>query len=237
MPTTRILFFLAGAALLAMPARGEELDLTKVRTFDWSKEEAGGIKARQALLSPTLDAKELAGLMRRGNGVRLSSEDPEHAVVVALGQVPAGTVYALTQTHIDRFRHIVELTFEITKPAPGQTDAKAALEVKKAPQDDLVIAPVNAPPARALPPSVDGVAAGNTAFVVPAGRLEFGTWYLRVRTFIKEADKRTEAPAITDTFAVKDDRPILKGEKGKKTPSAGLEVPNSRSVTEGMGAR
>lgn len=232
-----VLLGLIAASAGLCSACAEELDLTKVKTVDWSKEALGGIKTQQAMLAPTMDPKELAGLMQRGNGVKLSSEDDAHAVVVALGPVGTGTSYALTQTYIDRFRHLIEITFEITKPSPGATEAKAALEAKKPQQEEIVIASTKAPPPRLVPQSLDGYATGNTAFFLPAGKLEFGTWYLRVKTFMKDGDKRSEAPAITDTFVVKDDRPILKGEKGKKTPTIGMDVPNSPSVTDGMGGR
>lgn len=222
---------------LPLCAKAEELDLTKAKTIDWSREDQGGVQAARALLAPTADPKELAEELKRGNGVRLSSEDDLHVVVVALGPLAEGATYALTQTHIDRFRHLVELTFEIGKASKSASEAKAEVEAKKKVEDDLIIAPAAAPPPKVVPQSITGSATGNTAIFLPAGKLEFGMWYLRIKTIVKDGGKRTEAPTVTDTFVIKDNRPMTKAEKGRNTPEVGLQRPTSRSVTDGMGGQ
>ncbi|MBI3830978.1 MAG: hypothetical protein HY291_15770 [Planctomycetes bacterium] len=221
---------------LAFQAAAEELELTKAKTIDWSREDQGGVQAARALLAPTADPKELSEELKRGNGVRLSSEDDVHVVVVALGPLAAGTTYALTQTQIDRFSHLVELTFEIGKPPRDASDAKAA-ETKKKDEEELIIAPAAAPPPKVVPQSITGTVAGNTAIFLPAGKLEYGTWYLRVKTIFKDGGKRTELPVKTDTFLIKDNRPMTKADKGRNTPEVGLQRPTSHSVTEGMGGQ
>jgi len=228
----------AMAAALACGAWAEDLDLTRARTVDWAKEAFGAVKQARALISPTADPKTLAEELRKGHGARLSSEDPEHAVVLALGPLEQGATYVVSQALIDRFRHIVELTVEITRPSREARAAAAENAKKPAPEDELIIAPADAPPPKpAGPQTIEGAAAENSAVIIPAGKLEFGTWYLRVKTFVKDGGKRAEAPALTDTFTIKDDRPYTKELRGRKTPEIGMQKPDSPSVTEGMGGR
>lgn len=238
----RIPFLVLGGTLsllLAVArARAEELDLTRIKTIDWAAEDQGGETGAHLLLSPTDDPAELAELMRKLYGVRLSSEDPQHAVVIALGRQSEGVKLELTRTTMDRFGKLVELEALITMPDRAPKAAGAANGEKKADEaEELVIVP--APPEGAKEAKAPEVRArrhgGNPAIFLPTGKLEPGTWYLRVKFTRKQDGKSEELPVQTVSFSVKDNRPYQKGEKGRNTPNIGLEPPKSKSVTEGMG--
>ncbi|MCK6473055.1 MAG: hypothetical protein L6R28_15030 [Planctomycetes bacterium] len=222
--------------LVAASACAEELDLTRIETIDWAAEDQGGETGAHLLLSPTDDPAELAELMRKLYGVRLSSEDPQHAVVIALGRQPEGVKLELTRTTMDRFGKLVELEALITMPERAPNAAGAANGEKKA-DEELVIVPT--PPEGAKEAKAPEVRArrngGNPAIFLPTGKLEPGTWYLRVKYTRTQDGKSEELPAQTVSFSVKDNRPYQKGEKGRNTPNIGLEPPKSKSVTEGMG--
>lgn len=236
-------WLLGGAfALLGAPAWNlcaEELDLTRIKTIDWAAEDQGGETGAHLLLSPTDDPAELAELMRKLYGVRLSSEDPQHAVVIALGRQPEGVKLELTRTTMDRFGKLVELEALITMPERVPQPAGAANSEKKASEEgeELVIVPT--PPEGAKEAKSPEVRArrhgGNPAIFLPTGKLEPGTWYLRVKYMRRQDGKSEELPVQTVSFSVKDNRPYQKGEKGRNTPNIGLEPPKSKSVTEGMG--
>ena len=236
---------LAFGALILLAAGwlcAEELDLAQARTVDWSKEEHGKVLRSLAVIAPMSEPLEVSKELRKGNGIRLSTEDRAHTVVVAMGVLVPGTRYTVAQASIDRFLKHVELTVILEPP---DRETVAAPERKEAgASDDFFIAATKPaePRVKLLQPllpqaaePIRGTAEGNTAVFIPTGKLDPGKWWLRVVSKLKENGKLIELPAIADTFLVNDNRLYQKGEKGRNTPELGLQKPNSRSVTEGLG--
>jgi len=238
----KVMVFWALSLLVAGSLHAEELDLAKARTVDWSKEEHGKVLRALAVLAPLPGPLEVSRELRKGNGIRLSTEDREHTIVVALGILASGTRYTVTQATIDRFHKHIELTVIVEPPSretvatPGKKDADVS--------EDFFIAPTQPaePKVKLLQPllpqaaqPIHGITEGNTAVFIPAGKLDPGKWWLRVVSKLKENGKFSELPPITDTFIVNDNRLYAKGEKGRNTPEPGLKKPNSPGVTDGLG--
>ncbi|MCZ7643862.1 MAG: hypothetical protein M5U26_01035 [Planctomycetota bacterium] len=240
--TQRIAACILAAGLWSVAPRAEELDLTGARTVDWAQEDHGGIAGPQALVAPTGDPVELAGLLKKLYGIRLSSEDAAHTVVLAAGAHPEGARLSVQRADIDRIRHVVELT-AVLELAEGGREPAEIKPPPKAPEDEVLVIGKADPNARARPepqkpeaPVAESRrAGGNPALFLPAGRLEPGTWWLRVKLSIRQGERLTEQPVRTDSFTVKDQRPYTQSTKGSRTPNAGLEPPDSPSVTRGMG--
>ena len=150
MRTTKTRFFmrsilLAGIVLASTTATAEDLDLTRIKLFDWSLKEFGHVRGAHALLAPSADPKTVAEETRKQFGIRLSTEDVAHTIVLSAGIQSQGTRLILQRATIDRFRHLVELEVLIEKPsaknAPPKKANGKAKEKEAAVDEEFVIGP------------------------------------------------------------------------------------------------
>jgi hypothetical protein len=203
---------------LARGASAEDLDLTRVRYLDWAAVEAGREARAQALLAPTEDPKELAGLLKKAFGARLASDDNGHWFVFAAGQVQSKAVLRLQNATVDRFMHLIEVQVELETPEKS-LQAKPA---PKAQEEELVIGPAVAA-AKAGPLDNAGFTADpgqNPALFLALGRLSQGQWWLRVHLYMKNGDKSEERPLLAQSFNIKDNRPAHV--KNREGPDLGI---------------
>ncbi len=242
---------LLSLCLSTLAVNGEDLDLSQLKAFDWRLKEFGGQTKAQALISPTADPLELVECLKKKFGVRLTTENREHVIVISVGALAAHGDLKMTRANIDRIRKLIEIDVQLlrlrARPLPKTSEEIAAARVKsleEAAPGEIQITPA-APPKKGrqkgLLPEPPPVArtrdlGGNPTFLLPIGVLEAGTWWLQVTTNTEGEAKGKVTGPVAHPFIIKDHRNYQKkGGKGHNTPEVGLKKPDSPSVLDGMG--
>ena len=113
---------------------GEELDLSDLKAFDWAVKKNGAQVRSRILLAPTADPIELVRLWKKKFGIRLTTEDATHAIVVSVGRVKSHGDLKIKRADIDRMRRLIELELELTnleaRKAPKSEEEKRLEKVK-----------------------------------------------------------------------------------------------------------